>query len=217
MMANGDVGESWRASFGSSLGITFGAIALTALLGTQAWAGPLGMGRSGDTSTLLDITLAPSFAVTPIGSSTLGRFSGLDFQPGTGTLFATSGYNGSNPDSLFTIDPATGVATLVGAIGSEFEGVTDLGIDNSGTLFATDFDYLYSINPATGAGTNIGPLFCTALDGLMVTSTPLTNYRELAHFSASSENCPVILLGWASTQLGPSMFRRVEGMGPSIR
>lgn len=116
----------------------------------------LAMGRipGSDTSTLLDVTPSP-FSVTTIGSSSLGRLAGLDFQPYTNTLFASSGVGGSNPNSLFTVDPNTGAATLVGA-GGATGGAADLAIDNSGTIFGHNFASLFTIDPSTGAGTVVG-------------------------------------------------------------
>jgi hypothetical protein len=127
------------------------------------------MGRSGNTSTLLSVTAGP-FSVTSIGSSTLGHFAGLDFQPGTNTLFAASGSSGPNSASLFTVDPNTGSATLIGAIGVTGDGVVDLAIDNAGTIFGSDFESLYSIDPNSGVGTAIGPIL-DGIEGLAVDPT----------------------------------------------
>ena len=76
-------------------------------------------------------------------------------------LFASSGFGGPNPDSLFTVDPSTGAATLVGVIGvttprGQSGGVTDLGIGNDGTIFGTMLDALISIDPGTGQGSLVG-------------------------------------------------------------
>ena len=199
--------------FNRSSRAVLGAVTLATVLGTQAWAGPLGMGRSGDTSTLLDITLAP-FSVSPIGSSTLGRFAGLDFQPGTGTLFASSGGSGTNPDSLFTIDAATGAATLVGVVGSSNEEVTDLGIDNSGTIFGVDFEFLYSIDPSTGLGTSIGVLQEGGTDIEAIAVDPMTDILYGIGFSVGDFYSIDKLTG-AATFLGEfgSLASDITGMG----
>lgn len=73
-----------------------------------------------------------------------------------GTLF---GVNTVGNDSLLTIDPATGAATVVGPIG--FQNVTSLAYDaSSNTLFGVPFleDDLIAIDPTTGAGTLVGGL-----------------------------------------------------------
>src|SRR5262249_9665253 len=91
-------------------------------------------------------------------------------QPGTGNFFASSGLNGAHPGSLFTLNPQTGAATLIGSTG--FHAVTALAFGANDTLFgvgststASVGDELIRINPATGAGTLVGP-FGTGIDGM---------------------------------------------------
>lgn len=77
------------------------------------------------------------------------------------TLYGVTGA-GNTPSSLYTIDTATGAATLVGATG--FSHVTALSFDpTTGMLYGHVSDtfgsgdtQLISINPLTGAGTLIG-------------------------------------------------------------
>ncbi len=116
------------------------------------------MGRipnSSDT-TLLSGTIAP-FSVTPVGTDA-GRFSGIDFEPGTGTFFASSGDGGPNAKSLFTIDTGTGAATLVGpfGIGPSDPPIADLAFGTDGTLYGAGFTDLYEINTGTGMATVVG-------------------------------------------------------------
>ncbi len=80
--------------------------------------------------------------------------------------FATTVYVAADNDNLYTIDPTTGVTTLVGNMGVE---MTDIAFSN-GAMFGVSFpasgpDSLYSINPNTGAATLIGPtsVFLNAL------------------------------------------------------
>lgn len=76
------------------------------------------------------------------------------------------GHNGpSGPSSLYTVDAATGAATLVGSTG--FNRCSGMDVDSFGTVFATcvrldGTPVLVSINTATGAGTEVGP---TTLSG----------------------------------------------------
>jgi hypothetical protein len=157
------------------------AFAILFMLAASAFTSPrdavaeqmYAMGRSGDTSTLLSVTPGP-FSSTTIGSTTLGRLAGLDFQPGTNTLFAASGGNGPNPANLFTVDPSTGAATLIGPVGLG-GGVADLAIDNNGAIFGTNFAVLFVIDPDTGAGTSIGAIN-GAIEGLAVDPTTDTLY-----------------------------------------
>ena len=101
------------------------------------------------------------FSFTTIGAAGGGeRLSGLDYQPGTNTLFASSGFGGPNPGSLFTVDADTGMATLVGT-GTGFDSVPGIAFNNSGTLFgsaadASFGDTLITIDPVSGAGTVVG-------------------------------------------------------------
>jgi hypothetical protein len=60
--------------------------------------------------------------------------------------------------SLYTINPATGVTTLVGAMGTASNLFVDLAIDRNGNMFANDIatDHLFGVNKATGAVNDIG-------------------------------------------------------------
>lgn len=85
-------------------------------------------------------------------------------------LWGSSSEVGPNASSLFTIDPATGLATLVGPTGFadaisgvKFDPQTGalygiLGYDCSGARLIT-------INPSTGAGTLVAPLIGSGFDG----------------------------------------------------
>lgn len=80
--------------------------------------------------------------------------------------FATTVYVAADDNNLYTIDPTTGVSTLVGNMGVE---MTDIALSN-GVMFGVSFpvsgpDSLYAINPSTGAATLIGPtgVFLNAL------------------------------------------------------
>jgi hypothetical protein len=81
-----------------------------------------------------------------------------------GLLFgANSGGDGTLPSNFYSIDPATGAATLIGPIG--FRAVSAMDFHpRTGVLYATgrrvsgSLLVLITINPLTGAGTEIGPL-----------------------------------------------------------
>jgi uncharacterized repeat protein (TIGR01451 family) len=96
-----------------------------------------------------------------------------------GTLYAATGAGGAaggcggTLSSLYTLDPATGAATLVGPItveGTQIRHVTGLAVDpTDGTLYAiansqqsdcTDFGEatLLTVDPATGAATVVGTM-----------------------------------------------------------
>jgi DNA-binding beta-propeller fold protein YncE len=122
-------------------------------------AGTTLYGVNDDTKTLETIntsTGARTVVATLSGIAAGHILSGLSINPLTGAMFlSTTNVSVSN---LYTIDPTTGVATLVGATG--IAGLIDIAFSPSGNLFATDIvrDALFSLNPATGAGTFIGAL-----------------------------------------------------------
>lgn len=93
--------------------------------------------------------------VNPIpAASTL---AGLSWNSVKNTMYAIA--IGTGGGELYTIDLATGAATLVGPV----TGMTTpiwLEIDNTGLAYSIDIttDNLYSINLTTGASTLIGPL-----------------------------------------------------------
>ena len=84
----------------------------------------------------------------------------LATQPGTGTLFGVTGPNGPSPANLYTINPSTGIATLVGPVGDgTFASFASIGFAQTGTLYASVANFaggptnprLVTLNPATGA------------------------------------------------------------------
>lgn len=85
-------------------------------------------------------------------------------------LWGSSSKNGPNPSSVFTIDTATGLATLVGPTGLG-DGVSGVKFDPlSGTMYgilgsACTGARLITIDTATGAGTVIGALVGAGFDG----------------------------------------------------
>jgi hypothetical protein len=91
---------------------------------------------------------------TLIGSTGYGM-TGLAYDVTTQTMYA-SGYTGS-VSNLYTINMATGAATLVGQINATI--VIGIAADASGNIFGIDLsDILISINKTTGTPTTIGPL-----------------------------------------------------------
>ena len=82
----------------------------------------------------------------------------------TSTLFgATAGGDGNAPSNFYSIDPSTGVATLIGPIG--FKAVSAMDFNPStGVLYATGRRLvgsnlvLMKINTVTGVGTEVGLL-----------------------------------------------------------
>ncbi len=89
-------------------------------------------------------------SATPVGFMGLDVTEGdLDFQPSTGTLY---GVQTQGADRLFTINAATGLATVVGTIVSGGD-ISAMTFADDGTLFALDTrnELLYTLDPATAA------------------------------------------------------------------
>ena len=83
----------------------------------------------------------------------------LAYDPVTGVLYGntTSAFSGGS-DTLYAIDPTTGLTTLVGAIG--FTNVYALGFDQTGALFGVSdaTEQLIGVDTSTGAGSAIATL-----------------------------------------------------------
>jgi len=82
----------------------------------------------------------------------------------TGNLYGNTavGFGGTAADTLYQINPATGLSSLIGAIG--FNTVYALGFDNSGTLYGISqtSNALLTISTGTGAGAAVAPVALTA-------------------------------------------------------
>jgi len=118
-------------------------------------------GDPGTTLLALDIFPPNEFTSTSIGFTADAFYSGIDFQPGTGTLYASSGGNGAiNPQSLFTMNPSDGVATLVGG----FSVDASIFIQDIGILYGNENEQLYTIDPSTGLATATDGAFADGPD-----------------------------------------------------
>ncbi|MFN0169848.1 MAG: DUF6923 family protein [Bryobacteraceae bacterium] len=134
--------------------------------GGPAQAAPLfgATGTGGGTGTLVSIdpTTGVATAIGPTNDA-LGqnyRLTGLAFDSATGVLYGSANRTSpTNPASLVTVDPLTGLVTLVGSYGQAGETMADLTFNPGGTLYGwlePDGDDLYSIDPSTGVATLIG-------------------------------------------------------------
>ena len=95
--------------------------------------------------------------------------------PPIAALYGAANIGPNGPSVLYSINPATAAATMIGPIG--FERVSGIAFNASQTLFGTgerqdgtNTHVLMTINPCTGAGTEVGPTlisnddFATATD-----------------------------------------------------
>lgn len=87
-------------------------------------------------------------ACPPAGGAT--NWTGLAIDPATGIFYASTATN------LFTINPATGVATQIGTFGTSL--MIAIAINFNGAMYGHDIgtDSIYSINKSTGTATLIG-------------------------------------------------------------
>ncbi len=99
-----------------------------------------------------DGSFTPSVTLT--GVATGHSPTGLAFLSGTSTHYLST--SDGTVSNLYTFDPATGAATLVGAMGTPL--VIDIAINAGGQMYAHDIstDSIYSVNTTTGAMTLIG-------------------------------------------------------------
>ena len=133
----------------------------------------------GSNTNVLSVETTP-FTISSVGPAGVRSLSGLDFQPGTGTLYASSGFGAGG--NLYTLNPTSSAAALVGATG--FAAVSAIAFDpGTGILYgssglSTDAgNALIIINPNTGAGTFVGAYGSSGgnviefLDGIVIDPT----------------------------------------------
>lgn len=85
-------------------------------------------------------------------------FTGLAYDRNRGLLVGTTSPNSATPGSVFTIDPSTAAATLVGAHGVD-QAIIDLSFSEDGVLYGwlePSNDDLVTIDLTTGAATVLG-------------------------------------------------------------
>jgi hypothetical protein len=164
----------------------------------------IGLSPSSTNTSVLAIETAP-FSAATIGLAGFPSLSGLDVQPGTGLLYASSGF--TDGGRLFRVDATTGAASLVGATG--MAAVAGLAFDTNGTLYGTvstslavSIHGLAEINPVTGAGAFIG-------DFGSHTGTPIVGIDSIAVHPLTG-----ILYGSSSTlSVEGSLFTIDKGTG----
>jgi len=108
--------------------------------------------------------------ITNLGVIGTMTITGLTFHP-NGTLYGVGHNGGGTPSELYTIDPATGVPTLIGSIG--FNNVGALEFGPNGVLYGgigvtggSSAGDLITIDPNTGVGSSVGPTGFPGISGL---------------------------------------------------
>ena len=131
--------------------------------GVDAWGEIAALPAGFDQDTAVAVANGQVAVLDEIPDTGIGVVRGLAFDPATGLLYGSLFDDGQ----LVTVDPVSGLATLIGSIG--FEEIEGLAFDPvGGVLYGSDQvgDQLVRIDPATGAGTAIGPFGFPAVRGL---------------------------------------------------
>lgn len=114
--------------------------------------------RGSNTLRIINHQDATTISSIPITGSTGNGATALTADPNTGELFAIlkAGSGHPGPRVLATIDPNTGIATIIGTVS---KGFAELAIDSSGTLFAVSGngasppETLFTLDRSTAAAT----------------------------------------------------------------
>ena len=144
---------------------------------------------SGVPSDLFILNPSTGGVVTDLGPTGFS-ISGLRFDPTTGVLYGSTANNGGVArGSLITLNPATGVGTLVGSFGIPNHTMSDIAFTKDGTLYGwaePQRDDLHTINKATGTATSVGN------SGLSTFGSGLAaNSKDILFFTGNGPNGPL--------------------------
>jgi len=93
-------------------------------------------------------------------------FGGLAYDPVGDRLFSIDGFNDSNPDRLFEIDPATGAGMVIGPTGENWNFRMLHRDPTTGTLYGARDSVLYTMDTSTGEATRVAQITGPSLDQL---------------------------------------------------
>lgn len=135
----------------------------------RLWGSSIDGPQGNRTSNIVEIdpnngALLGSFAI--LDGMTAISIGDLAIQPGTDVIFGIhSNADATGPGGqLYTIDPLSGAAALVGDTGQNRGG--GLAFAPDGTLYFLEFDELHTLNPNTGAILSTTALNFSGHDGL---------------------------------------------------
>lgn len=127
--------------------------------------------------------------------------TGLAFDPLSGVLYGVTGGRTTSPPqaSLYTIDPFTGAATLVGP---EVNGlpIADITFTSDGTFFGwgEGSDDLYTINKSSGVATKVGEAnFSTSGSGIAADA------NDLLYFGGDGPGGDLTIVDRSTGQVSP--------------
>ena len=106
----------------------------------------------------VDILTGMYIQVGTVVPPTGENFTGMEFNPNNGTLFAISTDGTTNTSTLSTINPVSMTATPIGNTGLRLP--IALSVNGTGNIFTYDIDddMLYGLNSTTGAATAKGSI-----------------------------------------------------------
>lgn len=124
------------------------------------------------------------FQVNPANGAltTIGSAAGVDYDDFGSTTSGLYAVSFSATQDLYSINPVTGAATLIGPTGLGYGAWRGLST-NSAALYFADGTDLYTLNTNTGAGTLVGAFGSSAEMGVLLTENGTlyggdeTNYR----------------------------------------
>lgn len=122
-------------------------------------------GNACTSSTLYELNPADGSIISTIGSTGVSGMTALASHPSTGVMYGITTGGGGCTNSLYTVDLASGAATLVGSLGVA-GGKPDAAFRSDGVLFtySTADYFLYTVDLATGAASPVGDTGVSAWD-----------------------------------------------------
>jgi hypothetical protein len=160
------------------------------------------------------IHIDPLSGVSSIIGSSAMPLSSVGFAGGLDGLFEVDTLS-----NLYSINPGTGAATLVGATGLVANyGDWDTSLSDSGAgLYFTEggggaIDELYELDPITGVATDLGSTGVTGIAGSAIVDGDL----ELFQYNQSTDYIYVAPLGSTDFTAGPVLSARIVDGGTVI-
>lgn len=100
--------------------------------------------------------------------TSIGTAAGIDYDDFGSTTSGLYVVSFSSTQDLYSINPSTGMATLIGPTGLSYGSWRGLST-NSSTLYFGDGPDLYTLNTSTGAATLVGAFGGSAETGVLLT------------------------------------------------
>lgn len=137
--------------------------------------------------------------------------TGLTFQTGASPFYLST--SSGTTSHIYTVNPATGVATLVGDTLRPL--IIDIAINSGGQMYAHDIsdDNIYTINTTTGAATLVGPTGVAAnfAQGIEFDKTTGVLYAWLYEGAGVNRFATINLATGAATTVATPLAGEYEG------